>query len=628
MNRKDSAHSATTGGLTISPSLDLVSEAAQVPVETSVVDRRVVGQCAVAIGLGATASLAAFVLIRLIAFFTNLAFFHRWSFAEAIPAQNALGVWVIIVPMIGGLIVGLMARFGSKAIRGHGIPETMEQVLVHHSRIPARMTFLKPLSAAIAIGTGGPFGAEGPIIATGGALGSLFGQLLPTTFAERKTLLAAGAAAGMTATFGCPVAAVLLAIELLLFEFRARSIIPVAMASATAAGLRLLFAGARPAFEMGDLAPVSFSSLVFCVVAGIILGLIATAITRAVSAIENAFDRLPVHWMWWPALGALAVGLVGYVAPDTLGVGYYNISNILSNGLPIKIVAFLCVMKLLSWSISLSSGTSGGTLAPLLMIGAGCGQTLAAVANWCIPQAGIDLRVAALVGMAALFAGASRAFLTSAVLAFETTLQPYALLPLLAGCASSYLVATLTARNSIMTEKIARLGIRAPAEYLADPLEQVIVGDIASKPVVTLRTTQTVETARRWLALRNEGTQHQGFPIVDPTGHLVGVLTRRDLLDPRIGGGRELREILFRPPKFVYDDCTARQAANHMVNHNIGRLPVVMRSQPTRLIGIVTRSDILSAYRRELEENEAQRPEIRIRRLSKRVRSIPARLFR
>ncbi|HUE16914.1 MAG TPA: chloride channel protein [Planctomycetaceae bacterium] len=628
MNKKDNAQSATTGGLTISPSLDLVSQAAQVPAETSVVDRRVVGLCGVAIAIGAVASVAAFVLIRLIAFFTNFAFFQRWSFQEAIPAHNSLGVWVIFVPVIGGLIVGFMARYGSKAIRGHGIPEAMETVLVNDSRIPARLTFLKPVSAAISIGTGGPFGAEGPIIATGAALGSLFGQFTYTTPVERKTLLAAGAAAGMAATFGCPVAAVLLAVELLLFEFRARSIIPVALASAMAAGVRLLLAGSRPIFEMSDIAPVTLSGLAFYAVLGVVLGFIAAGITRALYAIEDAFDHLPIHWMWWPALGAVAVGVVGYFAPDTLGVGYYNITAILSDALPIKIVFFLCLMKFLSWSISLSSGTSGGTPAPLLTIGAGLGQTLGAAAIWLVPHAGIDLRVAALVGMAALFAGASRAFLASAVFAFETTFQTYGLLPLLAGCAASYLVASLTAKNSIMTEKIARRGIRTPADYVADPLEQVIVGDIASKPVVTLRTTQTVDSARRWVALGAEGTRHQGFPIVDPTGILVGVLTRRDLLDPRVGGARELREILFRPPKFVYEDCTARQAATHMVNHNIGRLPVVMRSQPTRLIGIVTRSDILSAYRRRIEENEAQRPDIRVPRLSDKVRALPSRLFR
>jgi len=321
MNQKDNAHSATTDGLTISPSLDFVSEAAHVPAENSIVDRRVVRLCGIAILIGAAASVAAVLLVRLIAFVTNLAFYHRFSFLETSPAQNGMGIWVVLVPVVGGLIVGFMARYGSQAIRGHGIPEAMEQVLVNDSRIPARLTFLKPVSAAISIGTGGPFGAEGPIIATGGALGSLFGQLTHITPAERKTLLAAGAAAGMAATFGSPVSAVLLAVELLLFEFRARSIIPVALASATAAGLRLLLTGTAPIFEMTAVAPVTLPGLAFYTVLGVVLGLIAVGVTRAVYAIEDAFDHLPIHWMWWPALGAVAVGVVGYFAPNTLGVG-------------------------------------------------------------------------------------------------------------------------------------------------------------------------------------------------------------------------------------------------------------------------------------------------------------------
>jgi len=628
MFNKENAHSATTDGLTISPSLDLVSQAAHVPPETSLVDRRVVLLSGMAIAMGVMASVVAIILIRMIYFFTNFAFYHHFSFAEAGPAGNTLGVWVIFVPIIGGFVVGFMARYGSKAIRGHGIPEAMEQVLVNGSRIPARVTFLKPLSAAISIGTGGPFGAEGPIIATGGALGSLVGQFTYTTPAERKTLLAAGAAAGMAATFGCPVSAVLLAIELLLFEYRPRSIIPVALASATAAGLRLFWEGARPIFAMPNIAPVSLSALAFYALLGLIIGLIAAGITRAVYAIEDAFDRLPIHWMWWPALGAVAVGIVGYFVPDTMGVGYYNITSILSVGLSVKVVLFLCLMKFVSWSISLGSGTSGGTLAPLLTIGAGFGQAVGAAAVWLLPHAGIDLSAAALVGMAALFAGASRAFLASAVFAFETTFEPSGLLPLLAGCAASYLVASLASKHSIMTEKIARRGIRAPAEYVADPLEQVIVGDIASSPVVTLRSTQSVESARLWLATNGDTTRHQGFPVVNAAGNLVGVITRRDLHDLKIAGDSELQKILTRPPKFVYDDCTARQAADHMVNHDIGRLPVVRRSQPTELVGIVTRSDILSAYRRRLNDNEAQRPDIRVSRLSRRMRALPTRLFR
>ena len=379
---------------------------------------------------------------------------------------------------------------------------------------------------------------------------------------------------------------------------------------------------------MSDLAPVSMSGLAFYALLGAVLGLVASGVTPVLHTFESGFARLPIHWMWWPALGAVAVGVVGYFAPDTLGTGYYNITAILSHGLPIKFVCVLCLLKFVSWSVSLSSGTSGSTLAPLLMIGAGCGQAFGAAANWLVPEAGIDLRMAALVGMAALFAGASRAFLASAVLAFETTLQAYGRLPLLAGCAASYLVATLTAKNSIMTEKIARNGIRASGGIPRRPAGTSDRGRHRHETGGDVAIDANGRQCGRWLAVANEENQHQGFPILNPAGHLVGVLTRRDLLDLRISGSRELREILFRPPKFVYDDCTARQAAHHMVNHNIGRLPVVLRSQPTQLIGIVTRSDILSAYRRQIEDNEAQRPDIHIPRFSTRVRSMYLQLFR
>ncbi len=529
MIKKENAHSATTDGLTISPSLDLVSEAEHVPPEASVVDRRTAKLCVVAIALGVLAAFVAKLLILLIDFITNFAYFHRVSADAVSPAGNTLGIWAIGVPIVGGLIVGLMARYGSKAIRGHGIPEAMEGVLTKDSRIPARLTFLKPLSAAVSIGTGGPFGAEGPIIATGGALGSLFGQLTYTTPSERKTLLAAGAAAGMAGTFGSPVAAVLLALELLLFEFRARSIIPVALASAAAAGVRLWIFGHDPIFAMSDLSPVPLSALAFYAVLGLVLGLVAAGINRIVYSIEDTFDHLPIHWMWWPALGAVAVGVIGYFYPDTLGVGYYNIRSILDQNLALRVVIMLCLMKFLSWSISLGSGTSGGTLAPLLTIGAGCGQVLGAAAIWCLPFAGIDLRLAALVGMAATFAGASRAFLASAVFAYETTCQPHGLLPLLAGCAASYLVASLVSKHSIMTEKIAHRGIRTPADYVPDPLEQVTVAEIASQPVVTLQADDSVASARVWLASNVAAARHQGFPVVDARGYLVGVLTRRDL---------------------------------------------------------------------------------------------------
>lgn len=616
MNREDagapdheSSRSATAHGLTVSSALDAVIDAVQVPLERAPIDRRSLRICALAIILGVASAIVALLLMGLIAFVTNLAFHGRLSIEAVAPAGavSELGLWVIPIPVVGGLLVGLIARYGSSAIRGHGIPEAMEQVLTNRSRIPARVTVLKPVSSAIAIGTGGPFGAEGPIIATGGALGSLLGQFTPCSPAERKTLLAAGAAAGMAATFGSPVSAVLLAVELLLFEYRARSIIPVALAVTTATGMRIAFEGSAPAFGMPDLAPVPMSALLFYVVLGAIMGLVAVVVTRAVYMVEDQFERLPIHWMWWPALGAVVVGVVGYFAPDTLGVGYYNISAILSNDLPLQAIAILCTMKFVSWAIALGSGTSGGTLAPLFTIGGGIGVLAggAAIALW--PSGGIDLRIAGLVGMAALFAGASRALLTSAVFAFETTLQPMALLPLLGGCAAAYLVSSLAMRNTIMTEKISRRGVQTPSEYSADPLEHIVVRDIASTPVVTLERSQKLREVRAWMASGVPGSSHQGFPVVDESGVLVGVLTRRNLLanDVQVVA---VGDLVTQLPRFVYDDCSVRQAADHMVNHDIGRLPVVNRVGKPRIVGIVTRSDILSAYRARIAEHVPEAP--------------------
>jgi H+/Cl- antiporter ClcA len=436
------------------------------------------------------------------------------------PWQHHLGIWVVFVPIAGAVIVGVMARYGSKAIRGHGIPEAMEQVLTNRSRIPARMTFLKPLSAAIVIGTGGPFGAEGPIIATGGALGSVIGQIMPTTAAERKTLLAAGAAAGMSATFGAPASAVLLAIELLLFEFRPRSLVPIALASVTAAGVRVAFEGAHAMFPMPDLVSPTGEAIACYILIGAIVGVASVIVTKSVYWIEDAFEHLPIHWMWWPAIGAVAVGLIGYFWPRTLGVGYSNISQIISNDLgPMKFVAVLCLMKFISWAIYLSSGTSGGTLAPLFTIGSGMGLLLGALAVWAMPAAQVDVRIAALVGMAAIFAGASRAMLTSAIFAFETTLQPLGLLPLLGGCAAAYFVSALLMRNTIMTEKIARRGVNVPVEYAPDFLAQVLVRDAMSKTLVHLRAEQTLDEVRRWIGTRGDGTRHQGFPVLNGDGH-------------------------------------------------------------------------------------------------------------
>ena len=602
-----------TGLLPVAPSMEQALAAARVPQVEALLGPRAIWISALAIGVAFAAGVIARLLVSLIALATNIAFRGRFSLEPVAPASHHWGAWVVLVPVAGGVIVGFMARYGSRAIRGHGIPEAMEQVLTNQSRIPARMTFLKPLSAAVAIGTGGPFGAEGPIIATGGALGSLVGQVLETTSTERKTLLAAGAAAGMAAIFGSPVAAVLLAVELLLFEFRARSIIPVALASATAAGVRMAWVGAAPAFGMPQLSQPSGYALTFYILLGAFFGLVAVAVTRAVYAIEDRFEKLPIHWMWWPALGGLAVGVVGYFSPHTMGVGYDNIENILSGSLVGKALFMLCVLKFVSWSIALGSGTSGGTLAPLFTIGGGLGASIGAVAAAVLPGLGIDPRIAGLVGMAAIFAGASRALLASIVFAFETTLQPLGLLPLLGGCTAAYLVSCVLMRHTIMTEKIARRGVRVPSEYAADYLDQVWVESVATKAVIAVSATDTVAQVKEWLASGSADTRHHAFPVLDESGSLLGLVTRHSVLQEDGHGARAIiRQLLKRPPAVAFANSSLREAADLMVKEGVGRLPVVSRAEPSKVIGILSRSDLLSAHARRLDENAQRQAPINI----------------
>jgi len=421
------------------------------------------------------------LLVALIGLITNIAFYGRFSIELSSPAGNQLGWLVIFIPIAGSILVGLMARYGSKAIRGHGIPEAMEKIILEDSKIPPIITFLKPLSAAISIGTGGPFGAEGPIIATGGALGSLTGQAMHISPAERKIILTAGACAGMAAIFGSPLAAILLAIELLLFEFSPRSIIPVALACITGAGMHIFLFESSPVFAMPSIPVPTNSALVIYILLGLLIGIIATFVSRSVYAVEDLFEKLPIHWMWWPAIGAVVVGVTGYFAPRTMGVGYDNIQDLLKGNLPLTMLLSLCFLKYISWVISLGSGTSGGTLAPLFTIGGALGVLLGSLTLHAFPSLGINLPTAALIGMAAMFAGASRAFLTSVVFALETTGQINGLLPLLGACSAAYFVSFFFMKGSIMTEKIIRRGVKTPDAYEPDVLHGANVEELITE---------------------------------------------------------------------------------------------------------------------------------------------------
>ena len=570
--------------------------------QPKLLNQRILWISGLCIVLGVVSAFTAHALIELIGLITNITFYGRLSTSFISPAANHLGLWVIPIPMIGGLIVGGMARWGSKAIRGHGIPEAMEQVLRNESRIPARITWLKPLSSAIAIGTGGPFGAEGPIIATGGALGSVLGQLIHVTADERKVLLAAGAAAGMAAIFAAPVSAVLLAIELLLFERRARSLVPVALATVTATSIRYQLEGDGAIFAMSNFAIPGIGAIIAYTILGGLIGLISIWISKSIYSIEDIFEKLPIHWMWWPALGGLAVGIIGYINPHTLGVGYENIASILNGQLAIDALITLCFLKFISWSIALGSGTSGGTLAPLFTIGSALGAIYGlAIVHW-LPWLNLDPRIAALVGMAALFAGASRALLASVVFAFETTLQPHGLLPLLGGCTAAYLVSALIMRNTIMSEKLIRRGVRVPSEYSADYLERITAGEISSQDVISLQSSQLVGEVRTWLAQESTEAQHQGYPVLNKSKDVVGVVTRKDLMKSAIPPDASIGDLIARSPLTIPESHTAREVADQMLKHDTGRIIVTKDTDSNCMLGIITRSDLLSAHSQRLKE--------------------------
>ena len=564
-------------------------------------NRRVLLLSAMALAIGAFSALVAYVLIWLIAAITNLAFYHSLSAAPAIPQGNHLGYWVALVPVVGALIIGLMARFGSEKIRGHGIPEALEAILLGRSRISPKVAILKPLSSAISIGTGGPFGAEGPIIMTGGAFGSIFAQQFHLSAAERKTLLVAGAAAGMSAVFATPVAAVLLAVELLLFEWKPRSFIPVAVASIVASVVRVPLLGAGPIFPVIPHAPVSGTELAIAAGLGILAGFGSGLLTMLVYAFEDLFQKLPLHWMWWPAIGAVFVGVGGIIEPRVLGVGYDTIHSLLRGELVGAAIVGLLVAKALVWSIALGSGTSGGVLAPLLIIGGALG---ALVGSW-LPVG--DVGLWALIGMAAMMGGTMRSPLTAMVFAVELT-RDFNLFPaLLIGSVAAMGVTVLLMRRSILTEKLARRGHHITREYSIDPFELARVRDVMDKNMPTIPATMKLsELSDRIAAGDTNLNRRQGTLIVDERNELAGIITRGDIV-------RALR--LYEPENMTvaeagstnltvaFPDEPLHAALTKMLHQDIGRLPVVERDNRKKIVGYLGRASILSA-RMKIHEEE------------------------
>ncbi|WP_084080128.1 chloride channel protein [Edaphobacter aggregans] len=571
-------------------------------------DARMVLMSCIAVIIGGAGAVLSWALLRLIFLATNLFYFHRVSAQFADPAFSHLGWRVLFLPVIGGLLVGLIARYGSDRIRGHGMPEAIEAVLMRGARISPKITVIKPVATAIAIGSGGPFGAEGPIIMTGGAAGSLLAQLMKVSDAERSTLLVAGAAAGMAATFLAPLSAILLAVELLLFEWRPRSLVPVAVASVTAAALRRLLLGSNPVFPMSaTTAAIPDSAMLGAVFAGLLAGLLALLLTRGVHFFEEMFEKLPIHWMWWPAIGGVLIGLGGWVYPPALGVGYATIQRMLNGDTAWTLVFGVLIVKSLIWTSSLGSGTSGGILAPQLMIGGGLGVALAHV----LP--GISPGAWPLICMAAVLAGSIGTPLTASVLAVELTHNSGLLLPLLLASVTSYGMDVLLQHRSILTERLSRRGYHLSREYGVDPLETVTAREVMHTSVFALPADATRKAAADWLKKMNqrgnEAWSHwqRLFPLVDATGRLNGVLTRGQMILAAEASDKNapLLQDGITTPAVIGQLETLRSVAEKMAALKIWSFPV---EEQGRLVGILNIEDLLEPRgKASLRDKERQR---------------------
>jgi H+/Cl- antiporter ClcA len=568
-------------------------------------DRRVLILSALAMIIGVVSAFVAYALVWLIGLITNLSFYQRIATSFVSPAGNHLGWLVILPPMIGGLIVGLMARYGSEAIRGHGIPEALEAILIGRSRISLKVAILKPISSAISIGTGGPFGAEGPIIMTGGAFGSLFAQAFNLSSIERRTLLVAGAAGGMAAIFSAPVAAALLAVELLLFEWRPRSFIPVALASATAAIVRVPLLGNGPIFPVVPHVPLSSEGLVISLAVGILAGLGSSILTILVYGFEDLFRKLPIHWMWWPIIGGLIVGIGGFIEPRALGVGYDTIRSLLRDNLIGTAALVLLIVKTLIWSISLGSGTSGGVLAPLLIIGGALG---AIEAHW-IPVG--DPSVWVLISMGAIMSGTMRSPFTSIVFMLELTHDVNVLPALLISCVAADAVTVLLMRRSILTEKVARRGHHLFREYGVDPLSFIQVGEVMDRSPITVPADMTVRELYLRFVNAAYPLKHQAFMILDKNGQLAGIITLSDIIQAMQHNEDATQSVLEAGHTnlvVTYPDELLSAAVGKMLVNNINRLPVVSRENPHELVGYLGRRDVIDARIQQLkEETERER---------------------
>jgi H+/Cl- antiporter ClcA len=547
-------------------------------------DHRMLILAAMATVAGTGGAFSAWALLKLIALATNLFWYGNFSFGPALIADRA-PLLVLIVPVVGGLVVGFMARFGSDKIRGHGIPEAIETILFGDSKLSLKVALLKPLSSAVSIGSGGPFGAEGPIIMTGGAIGSLFAQLFRLSAAERKTLLVAGATAGMTGIFGTPFASIMLAVELLLFEWKPRSFVPVVTAVLIALAWRPLLVGSGPLFPFAAPTPAGIEPVAISAGIGLITGLLAAFLSFLLYRLEDGFHALPIHWMWWPAIGVVVVGIGGIFDVRVLGAGYGSIQDLVNGDLVVKAVILLLVVKAIVWLVALGSGTSGGILAPLLILG-GCAGFLM---GQYLPG---DPGFWAMIGMAGVMSGTMRAPMTGALFAAELTNHLSALPETIAAGAAAHAISVLVMKRSILTEKIARRGRHILREYTVDALEFLLAGQLMTPEPKTLPGTMSIPDVLRFFA---EEAQHRSYPVVDEDGRLLGLVSRTDALKWQVENQREgqLAELLSdASTKCAYPETPCGEVADMMVESGVGRVPI-LDPESRRVVGIISRQDLL-----------------------------------
>ena len=566
---------------------------------------------AFAIPIGVVGAFVALGLLHLIGLITNLVYYARLGTSLVSPPHD-LAPSAVFIPVAGGAVIGLMARYGSERIRGHGIPEAMQTILTAGSRIEPRLAILKPISSAISIGTGGPFGAEGPIILTGGAFGSLIAQFFRLTASERKTLLVAGAAAGMTGVFGTPVAAVMLGVELLLFEWKPRSMVPVGVASAVAMAVRIRLSDGgllhpAPLFPVPSHAILNEAGLLGALIVGVAGGLLAWVLTGAVYGAEDAFKKLPVHWAWWPVIGGMVVGLGGLIEPRALGVGYDTLGAELAGRIALTGLLSVLLVKLVIWSIALGSGTSGGILAPLLIMGAAVGGLL----NQVLPAG--SPAIYGLIGMAAALAGVMRSPFTAIIFSFELTHDQNALLPLLIAAVAAHLMSVLLLRRSILTEKVARKGFHVTREYAVDPLEAFFVREVMEADVAAVAPDQLVGPLRDAWRLGSPRRRQRLYPVLDGDARMVGVIAWSDVM--RADGDDRLRVAdLMRTEVVTASPAESlRVVADRMVAARVGAMPVVDPAEPGRLRGLVTQFNLFQARVRMLEEERHRERMLRLR---------------